>query len=134
MGYISEVLLTIAFETIEQMEEVWAIYCIDPKVQATDVAKEWRRDTEGKYPTLAYYTEGSKWYESYPDVQAFEYMQTLAETFVESRKFKYAWIKFRIGEETNDIEVDECASDAGDPLSEYLWERACIVRHIEHSF
>lgn len=134
MGYRSEVLLAIAFETKEQMEEVWAIYCMDPKVQATDVAKDWRRDTEGHYPTLAYYTDYSKWYESFEDVQAFEYMQTLAETFVESRKFNYAWIKYRIGEETNDVEVEECASDAGDQLSDYLSDRAGVVRHIEHSF
>ena len=134
MGYRSEVLLAIAFENTEQMEEVWAIYCLDPKVQATDVSNHWSRNTEGKYPTMAYYTDYAKWYDDYEDVQAFEHMRTVAETFVESRKFNYAWIKYRIGEENNDIEVEELASDAGDSLSEYLWERAAIVRHIEHSF
>jgi hypothetical protein len=134
MGYYSDVLLAVAFDTKEQLEEVLAVYCLNPKVQEHDLAKYWEKKLDGDYPVLWYYNNGIKWYESYEDVQALEELFTLAETFEEERKlaFNYAWVKLRIGEEDDDTERRSGFSK--DELIEYLYDVTRITRAIEHSF
>jgi hypothetical protein len=132
MGYYSEVLLAVAFETKEQLEEVWAVYCLNPKVQEHDLAKHWKKKLDGAYPVLWYHLDSGKWYDSYEDVQAFEALFTLAETFGEEREFGYAWINFRIGEEDDDTERK--ANDNCDPIRDDLYDYATIRRSIDHAF
>jgi len=132
MGYYSDVLLAVAFETKEQLEEVWAVYCLNPTVQEHDLAKHWEKKLDGDYPVLWYYANGVKWYDSYEDVMAFEELFTLAETFGEEREFGYAWVKLRIGEEDDDTE--RRSNQSKDELISYLYDCANISRAIEHSF
>ena len=131
MGYRSEVLLAVAFETKEQLEEVWAVYCLHKFVQEHDIAKQWTR-TDEVYPTLWVSVENVKWYESYEDVQAFEHMKDLADTFAVERDFAFAWLKYRIGEDINDIEVVDDGNH--DDLRDYLYDRAHLRREIIHEF
>jgi len=37
MGYRSDVLLAVAFSNEEHRDEVWAAYCLDPRVQKHDL-------------------------------------------------------------------------------------------------
>jgi hypothetical protein len=134
MGYRSDVLLAVAFETKEQLEEVWAVYCLNPKVQEHNLAEAWEKKLDGDYPVLWYYANDVKWYDSYEDVMAVEAIFTLAETFKTERgdAFDYAWVKLRIGEEDGDTERRYNFSN--DALSVYLYECASVRRAIEHSF
>lgn len=138
MGYTSDALLAVAFETKEQLEEVWAIYCLHKFVQEHDLAKAWTRTdkawthTDTVYPTLWVSVQNVKWYESYEDVQGFEHMHTVAQTFADERDFKYAWIKYRVGEDINDIEVVDDANS--EDLREYLYDHSYIRREIIHEF
>jgi len=61
MGYRSDVVLAVAFETPEQMDEVLAIYAMDPLVQKHNIMEDWiiQRDPS---PIMAYLAEGVKWY------------------------------------------------------------------------
>lgn len=131
MGYTSQVLLAVAFETKEQLEEVWAVYCLHPLVQEHDLAKDWTR-TDTVHPTLWLSMDNIKWYESYEDVQGFEHLNAVAQTFVDERDFGYAWLKYRIGEYYNDVEVQDEGNH--DDLRDYLHDNASIRREIIHDF
>jgi hypothetical protein len=135
MGYRSDVLLAVAFETEEQLNDVWAIYCMNPKVQEHDIAKHWeKKKTDGDYPVLWYYANDVKWYDGYEDVMAFEALFDLVEAFKNARGgfFNYAWLKIRLGEEDDDNERNDRHSK--EELGEYLYECANLRRAIEHSF
>lgn len=134
MGYRSDVLLAVAFDTKEQLDEVWAVYCLNPKVQENDIAKDWKMRLDGDYPVLWFFEESVKWYDSYDHVQAFEALFTLAEIFEAERKlaFNYAWVKLRIGEEDDDTERRSGSSK--DELIEYLYDVVRVNRYIEHDF
>jgi len=139
MGYRSDILIAIAFKTKTQRDEIWAVYCIDPRVQKHKLAGQWLNSNEDDFiPILYYYAEGVKWYDSYDDVTGIEYMREVAEQFEQNRNMPFAWIKYRIGEELTDVEVEEYntddSSDNHHDLISELWERANIVRHIEHNF
>jgi hypothetical protein len=131
MGYTSQVLLAVAFETKEQLEEVWAVYCLHPFVQGYDLAKHWTR-TDTVHPTLWLSMDNVKWYESYEDVQGFKHLDAVARTFATERDFSYAWLKYRIGEDDADIEVVDSGNH--DDLRDYLYDNAGIRREIIHGF
>jgi hypothetical protein len=137
MGYRSDVLIAIAFKTKTQRDEIWAAYCIDPRVQNDGLAGVWKNSNEDEFtPILYYYQESIKWYESSEYVQGIEHMRYVAEQFEEHRGMPFAWLKYRIGEELTDVEVEEYHTDDGgmDDLIGELWQRANIERRIDHSF
>ena len=103
MGYRSDVVLAVAFETQEQMEEVLAVYAMDPLVQKHDIMEEWiiQRDPS---PIMAYLAEGVKWYERYEDVQAVSCIDQVAGQFASKRGFNYGLYYLRFGEDINDVE------------------------------
>lgn len=138
MGYRSDILIAIAFKTKTQRDEVWAIYCMDKRVQDDNLAEQWKlSDADEHTPIMYYEADNVKWYDSYDDVQGIEHMKTVAEEFEERRGMPFAWLKYRIGEELTDTEIEEyhtdSAKDDTDLISE-LWQRASIERRIEHSF
>ena len=136
MGYRSDILIAVAFKTKTQFDEVWAVYCMDPMVQKHNLAEQWTRSDKDEHtPIIFYYEEGVKWYENYEDVIGIERMLTLVEEFYENRELPYAYIRYRIGEDVQDTEVEENhEGDADTDLIGELWQRANIERRIEHSF
>ena len=136
MGYRSDILIAIAFKTKTQRDEVWAVYCMDKRVQDHNLAEQWKlSDADAHTPIMYFYEEGVKWYESYAEVQGIEHMQEVAEQFEYNRKLPFAWLKYRVGEDLKDTEVEEYCSDSdGTDLLGELWQRANIERRIEHSF
>lgn len=103
MGYRSDVVLAVAFETPEQMDEVLAVYAMDPLVQKHNTMKEWiiQRDPS---PIVAYLAEGVKWYSRFEDVQAVSCIDQVAGQFASKRGFNYGLYYLRCGEDLNDVE------------------------------
>ena len=134
MGYRSDVVLAFAFKEKAQIDEVLAVYRMHHRVQEYDLAKEWEvrnwDDTWG----LTYSAEYVKWYEGYDDVNAFEHMLVLVETFAEERgeKFPFAYYKIRVGEELEDIVTEANGNDS--ELEGVLYDRMSVNRSIETSF
>lgn len=136
MGYRSDILIAVAFKTKTQRDEIWAVYCMDPRVQERNLAAQWKHTDDGKFTPIAYYyAEHVKWYDNYEDVQGIERLLALVEEFNEQRQLPYAYIKYRIGEELTDTEVEtHSADDHESNLMGALWERASIERRITHDF
>lgn len=136
MGYRSDILIAVAFKTKTQRDEIWAVYCMDPRVQEHNLAAQWKHTDDDAFTPIAYFeAEDTKWYENYEDVQGIERLLTLVQEFYENRQMSYAYIKYRIGEELTDVEVEENhEGDADVDLISELWQRANIERRIEHSF
>lgn len=136
MGYRSDVLLAIAFAHKEDRDEVWAVYCMDPRVQEHNLASEWKNhdDEKAGIYCLWWDVDHVKWYESYSDVQGYEHLKTVAEQFAENRGTQYAWVKYRIGEETSDIEKELMENDGTGDLQEYLWDMCGVSRELTHKF
>lgn len=111
MGYLSDVLLAVAFSNEEHRDEVWAVYCLDPRVQKHNLAKAWRNYDTEKFPILLYRATGVKWYDDYENVQGVEYMTELVRSFAKERGLHYASLYLRIGEEFNDMETARLYSD-----------------------
>lgn len=135
MGYRSEVCLAVVVKTAAQADELMAIYAMHPLVQEYDLANQWVRTDTTDAVFFHYYSNYSKWYEGYGDVQGMEHMLTLAKTFSEERiqqGFPYAAVKVRIGEEYQDIETNNHSSDAN--LEDALLERVNIHRSIAVDF
>jgi hypothetical protein len=105
MGYRSDVLIAIAFSSVEHRDEVWAVYCIDPRVQKHNLSEVWNRHDDGPYPVLWYSEEYTKWYDSYDDVSGVEHLMDLMSEFAQEKGLPYAYVFYRVGEETTDIEI-----------------------------
>lgn len=133
MGYRSDVLLAIVFKTKEQRDEVWAVYVLDKRVQQDGIANKWRNCDKYEYPMLYVEHENVKWYESFEDVQGYEHLQSVAQDFADLRDFEYAWLKLRIGEETNDIEEEYITQDPDGELQDQLYKTVDVERSITHS-
>jgi len=136
MGYRSDILIAVAFKTKTQRDEIWAVYCMDPRVQEYNLTEQWKHTDDGEFtPEAYYYAEGVKWYENYDDVTGIERLLTLVEEFNEARQLPFAYVKYRVGEDLNDTEVEEFQGDDPDnELINVLWERAGIERRITHDF
>jgi len=115
MGYRSEVFLGISFESPEQMDEVLAVYALDPRVQANETLGCWNIDRDGA--RMWYYDDYVKWYPEFEDVQAIEHIEDVAEDFAKNRGFQYCSYFFRVGEDYTDIE----GRDGGDTLAPGLF-------------
>jgi len=133
MGYRSDVTIAVTFRTQAQLDEVWAVYCLDAGVAETGVANEWRRATNTEFPTLVFEGQWVKWYETYPDVRSIEYLIDLADTFADERQFEYASLFLRIGEETCDVEESVRENDPRGELMNMLHDMLCIARRMENA-
>lgn len=149
MGYRSDVVFAFAFDTKEQVDEVLAIYQMHHCVQKYDLAKEWQVHKWDNCWGLTYTAFGVKWYPSYEDVQGFEHMLSVVETFANERidvsmetdedgkqqivhMFPYACRKLRVGENDDDIEWYTTSNHGN--LEEVLCERMNLRREIETNF
>jgi hypothetical protein len=148
MGYRSDVLLVVALRTPAQYDELMAVYAMDPLVQKHNTVGEWTKHVYEDHVILAFKGTDLKWYESYEDVQAIEHLLTLANTFAEERGFDvpndpeapqvpepvfpYATARIRIGEESDDSEMEYQENDSY--LVEVLYSRAGIRREIIADF
>jgi hypothetical protein len=140
MGYRSDVVIAFAFKHKAQVDEVMAVYRMDPRVQEHDLEKLWTI-CEREGDVFVYYAaEHIKWYESYEDVQGLEHMKHVVNMFDEQRGrdegdvavFPYAFRFVRIGEEDNDIETDHDENDFD--LHAELLDRVTLRRELEHNF
>lgn len=109
MGYRSDVVLAIAFDTPEQMEEVLAVYAMDPLVQKHNIMEEWRMDED--HPRMVYFAESVKWYPEFEEVQAVHNIETVAGEFASKRGFDYGVYYLRFGEYADDKEEVYSGSD-----------------------
>jgi hypothetical protein len=140
MGYRSDVVIGFAFKAKAQIDELMAVYRMDPRVQHNDLESAWKISERDNAVFLYYAADYVKWYESFDDVQGLEYMRTLVNTFDEERGrgegdlplFPFAFRFIRIGEEDPDVETD--ASDNDMDLMEELWERMTLSREINTDF
>ena len=127
MGYRSDVVLAVAFETQEQMNEVLAIYAMDSLVQKHNVMQEWRMDD--CHPRMVYFAEGVKWYPRFEDVRAVQNIETVAGEFASKRGFEYGVYYLRYGEDPRDIEEVYSGSDR--ELAHALSDLVTIYHSIE---
>ena len=134
MGYRSDVLIAVAFKDKEQRDEVWAVYCMDQRVQKHNLTAQWKTYDEGAFPVLYYEDSGVKWYESYGDVSGIEHLIEVASNFAQERGHPYAAINYRIGEDLNDIETTDRTADPDGALRDFLWEMCTIERRLVHNF
>jgi hypothetical protein len=140
MGYRSDVVIGFAFKDKAQIDELMAVYRMDPRVQKNDLEAAWKISERDDVVFLYYADDHVKWYESYEDVQGLEYMRTLVNTFDEERGrgegdlplFPFAFRFIRIGEEDPDVVTN--ASDNDMDLMDELWERMTLRREIETTF
>ena len=135
MGYRSDGIIVVAFETLQDMKEVLAVYRLDPRVQKHNPFQKDIDDDGDEYWTFHTYALDSdttcfimrldyfawKWYESYEDVQAYLHIATVCKQFANERKnFSYAYRFVRGGEEHDDTEEECYGSDT--PLSQVMVE------------
>jgi hypothetical protein len=139
MGYRSEIVRVAVLQTEARADEVMAVYAMNELVREHNCAAEWTRTVRKDGVTLLHYHgEHVKWYESYEDVQAMEYMGELLQTFCDERGFAYAWGCANIGETYEDVgctiisdgPVEEAARELEYLLNDLLEVRRTIHLHI----
>jgi len=122
MGYRSEVYIGVAFQSEADLKEVLAVYAIDSRVQQYNIVPDW----EVKEDNILFYScEDIKWYDSYAEVQGYEYLLTLADKFNEERGMAIEYRFIRLGEDHDDTEIREECTDGK------LWEAMQVVRTVE---
>jgi len=136
MGYRSDGVIVVAFESLADMKEVLAVYRLDPRVQKhnpfpkdidgdsddywTFHTYELDSDTTCYLMRLDFY--GWKWYADYEDVQSYQHIFTVCKQFAREREnFTYAYRFVRGGEEHDDYEEECYGSESY--LSQMLVER-----------
>jgi len=122
MGYRSEGIMVVAFESLAEMMEVLAVYRLDPRVQKHNPFQKDIDDDGDDYWTFHTYAldedttcylmrldfYGWKWYEDYEDVQSYLHIATVCKQFTNEREnFTYAYRFVRGGENHDDYE-EEC--------------------------
>ena len=145
MGYRSDGIIVVAFETLQDMKEVLAVYRLDPRVQKLNPFQtnldedlvdndgnwtfhDWNIPTEEHDLTIVetcfimrldYFAW--KFYTEYEDVQAYLHIATVCKQFASEREdFSYAYRFVRGGEEHDDTEEECYGSDT--PLSQVMVE------------
>lgn len=133
MGYYSDVAIGYAFPDEKTAREVIAVYSMSPQVQKAEVRQVWRLSNVDDCVLLFCMFNGVKWYSDYSDVQAINHMQDVVANFNGEREdFAYAYRFVRIGEDFDDVEIEEHASGHNDyDLAQELWDRIDPVRYIE---
>ena len=136
MGYRSDGIIVVAFESLEEMREVLAVYRLDPRVQKHNPFPKDIDDDSDYYWTFHTYDldsdttcylmrldfYGWKWYADYEDVQSYQHIFTVCKQFAREREnFTYAYRFVRGGEEHDDYEEECYGSESY--LSQMLVER-----------
>ena len=121
MGYRSEVFLGISFESPERMDEVLAVYALDPRVQKNEALDYWNIDRDGA--RMWFHNDYAKWYPEYEDVQAVHHIEDVAEDFAKNRGFRYRFYFLRLGEDHTDMEE----RDGGDTMGPNLFAFQDVV-------
>ena len=136
MGYRSDGIIVVAFESLEEMREVLAVYRLDPRVQKHNPFQKDIDDNSDYYWTFHTYDldsdttcylmrldfYGWKWYADYEDVQSYQHIFTVCKQFAREREnFTYAYRFVRGGEEHDDYEEECYGSETY--LSQMLVER-----------
>jgi hypothetical protein len=134
MGYRSDVIIAVAFKDKAHRDEVWAVYCMDPRVQKHNLTGAWKNHDEGDYPVLWYQGNYVKWYDSYEDVQGIEHLIEVASNFAQERGYHYGSIYYRVGEEMTDMESAERAADPDGGMMSMLYDLCGIERRVYHHF
>ena len=133
MGYRSDVTIAAAFDTKDHMEEIVAVYRMNPAVQKYNLMGSWKLCPDNDPPYMVCELSYVKWYETYEYVKAFYNLFVVCDDFANERGFDYAYILLRIGEDADDTETDEQSSDDGWDLLEYLRDSLFLVRRIDNS-
>tara|TARA_R100000655_G_scaffold103978_1_gene150761 strand:+ start:319 stop:777 length:459 start_codon:yes stop_codon:yes gene_type:complete len=125
MGYRSDVSIVVAFDNLDNMKEVLAVYLLDPRVKEYGLMQNWRTyQNKERLNTIYYfklYEHDWKWYDNYDDVQGLRHLYTLAMEFAEKRNFAVAWKEISIGED-GAIEADEESSEEYSFLQDFCDE------------
>jgi len=123
MGYRSDVKIVVITSSKEAMDDLLAVYAMLPEVQKAGGFEElgWERYELGEGRILTYEVNDVKWYDSYEDVQAITRLLEDVHTFNQERSEDVYAARFvRIGEEYNDIEVENYGGDYEYEISEML--------------
>jgi len=99
----SDVVLVVAFETAEQMDEVLSIYAMDAGVQEHNTLKEWAINRALTYPTMVFNKRNIPWDRNHEEAQAVEAVIDVARTFMAHREFEFGAYFLRFGKEPEDI-------------------------------
>jgi hypothetical protein len=134
MGYRSDVIIAVAFKDKAHRDEVWAVYCMDPRVQKHGLTTAWDTYNKGDYPVLWCQADGVKWYDDYEDVQGIEHLAEVASNFAQERGYQYGSVYYRVGEEFTDIESAERAADPDGSMMSMLYDLCGIRREVYHNF
>lgn len=102
MGYRSEVRYLVMFYDKEVYDEFKVKYALDP---AFDIIRDDDELFDDEMCMITFHSDWSKWYDSYPDVQAHKKLLEMADEFVERYPEGIDWKFTRIGEEIDDIEI-----------------------------
>ncbi len=146
MGYRSDLIITHAFTSEEQMKEVLASFCVDKRfaeydiVNVMHVGKECTSDNKWTFFVM-FKIESWKWYEdsiidlAYADVACVNHFLTLCKQFNEQRGFPFGYKFFRVGEDYEDIEEREDSSKCqeGERLEDFLASNVFVSRAIDHT-
>ena len=126
MGYRSDGIIVVAFETLEDMKEVLAVYRLDPRVQKHNpfmqniddesdynwTFHDWALDSDTTCFIMRLDYFGWKFYNEYEDIQAYLHIATVCKQFANEREnFSYAYRFVRGGEEHDDTEEECYGSD-----------------------
>jgi hypothetical protein len=137
MGYRSDVAIVFVTDTDDHMDEILAVYRMDPRVAAHKLEEKWVRQLHPHYAVLSRIEPDVKWYEDYDDVQGVLALRTVATEFAERRGIPFAWRFIRIGEDIADTEDEMLSSENVDvdasELVDYCWDVVGITRRINWS-
>ena len=114
MGYRSDIKIVVLASSKEAMDDLLAVYAMNPVVQKAGGFEElgWEHYPLGEGRVLTFEEEDTKWYPTYEEVQAIMELCNLAHTFNQERPEDiYAARYVRVGEEYNDIEVEDYGDD-----------------------
>ena len=119
MGYYSEVAICMAFEDDEKRDAFWEVVRLRKDEMAKQLENHCAKDD--RMPWITYDHNSTKWYDSFPEVQAFDALMDLCVECGGAYKF------MRLGEENEDIENREEAADGGNvdvPWDAFYMERS----------
>lgn len=122
MGYTSDVAYVIKFKDVEERDTfITLMQAKNDKYtnQALDEV-EYRYKTD---PIITFECTCTKWYESYPDVQAHHKLMDDASQLYEA---EYRFV--RVGEDTHDVDVQDCGHNYE------LWAYVEPIRGINTDF
>ena len=130
VAYTSDVFFGIAFKNAEEMQEVLAVYAMDPLVQKLNIMGKWNLRLDGEVPFMFYKEDGVNWSPG-PGGWSSALVDIIktAGTFAEERGFHFGWYLFRFGENYDDVDAPRYGGPVD--LVGYLSERVRFNRSIE---